>query len=313
MTDIKKIWMSVLGLCASAIALGQTPPLPPPGFTVDREKKEILIPCRMAPRKLASLPEIYPIEVVATYPTPRGQKAHETVVNFDVKPSDVHKALESLGLKAGKPARGEDGVATGAELDILLEVTDKAGTKRRVSVENVLVDRKTGKPFPPLKWHFTGSSKKQVDPSKPDLSYSADMAGTLIGIYPVTDELVVQTNLTMHEEGAIKIEIGPGLLPPEGTPVLLVIRPAAPRPAQPPLVVVPARVAAEAAVAELVHRTALVPARPAAVAITGMTSPRVADPFQHRKDVIPDHATCAEARSMAIPLPPIPRDSPSPK
>ena len=92
MTLIKRLGIGVFGLWASALALGQAAP-PPPGFTVDKEKKEILIPCKMAPRKLASLPEIYPIEVVATFPTPRGQKAHETVVNFDVKPSDVHKAL----------------------------------------------------------------------------------------------------------------------------------------------------------------------------------------------------------------------------
>ena len=150
-----RIWIAIVALSAAAVASGQAPPA---GFTVDKEKKEILIPCKIAPRKLPNLPEIYPIEVVATYAAPKGQKAHETVVNFDAKPSEIHKALESLGLKAGKPARGEDGVATGAELDVLLEFADKTGAKKRIGMETVIVDRKTGKAFPPLKWHFTGSS-----------------------------------------------------------------------------------------------------------------------------------------------------------
>ena len=49
--------------------------------------------------------EPYPLEVIATWPHPKGKKAHETIVNFSeaIKPSDVHKALESLGLTAGKP------------------------------------------------------------------------------------------------------------------------------------------------------------------------------------------------------------------
>jgi len=298
-----RIWVAIAGLWAAAVASGQAPPA---GFTVDKEKKEILIPCRIAPRKLPNLPEIYPIEVVATYPAPKGQKAHETVVNFDAKPSDIHKALESLGLKAGKPVRGEDGVVSGAELDVLLEFADKTGAKKRVGVESILVDRKTGKAFPPLKWHFTGSSVKQVDPAKPDLTYSADIAGTLIGLYPVTDELVIQTNLTMKEEGAIKIEVGPGLLPPEGKEALLILRAAAPRPAQPAAPVVSARAAAEAEGAKSVHRMTLTVARPGAVALPPFPSTSLVDPFQHRKDVVPDRATSAEARTMALPLPPIP-------
>ncbi len=113
----------------------------PDGFTVDRGKKEIAIPCKIAPRKLPNLPEIYPIEVIATWPAPKGQKAHETVVTVGVKPSEVHKALESLGLRPGKPVRGE-GRASGAELDVLLEIPRKGGQGReRLRMEALLVDR----------------------------------------------------------------------------------------------------------------------------------------------------------------------------
>src|SRR5579885_1505481 len=78
------------------------------GVTVDKDKRTITIDARVAPRKLEYLKgEIYPIEVIACWPHPKGKKAHETIVTIEAKPSDVHKALESLGLKPGKPVMGE--------------------------------------------------------------------------------------------------------------------------------------------------------------------------------------------------------------
>src|SRR3954471_12860983 len=76
-------------------------------ITVDKEKRTIVVPAKVAPRKIEDekFKEIYPIEVIATYPFPRGAKAHETVVTIEVKPSAVHKALTDMGLKPGKPAK----------------------------------------------------------------------------------------------------------------------------------------------------------------------------------------------------------------
>jgi hypothetical protein len=192
-------------------------------MVVDKEKKTITIPAVIAPRKLDYLSEIYPIEVVATWPHPRGQKAHETVVNYEVKPSDVHKALESFGLKAGKPVKGE-GKSTGPEVMIYLEIPTAAGDTQRIPIEKSLVDKKTGKTMPTLKWIFTGSVMRQPDPNKPDLAYGADISGTLIGIFPVTDETVIQTNLTIKDEPLLKMETNKKLLPPIGTKVNLIIQ-----------------------------------------------------------------------------------------
>jgi hypothetical protein len=194
------------------------------GLAVDKEKRTVTLACRIAPRKLPNLNEVYPVEVVATWPAPKGQKAHETVVEFDIKPSDVHKTLESLGLKPGKPARGEDQVASGPEVKILLELPGPGGITKRLPIERALVDRKTGKTMPALKWLFTGSVLKQPDPAKPEMVYAADLTGTLIGIFPVTDETVIQTNLTMKDEPLIKLETNTKVLPEVGTPVKLVIQ-----------------------------------------------------------------------------------------
>ena len=153
-----------------------------------------------------------------------GLKAHETVITVDVKPSEVHAALESLGLKAGKPANpgDENAKAEGAELRIALLLPNG----KSVPIEKTLVDKKTGKAMPALKWYFTGSAMKQLDPNKPDKTYGADNTLTLIGIFPVTDEVVIQSNLTMKDEPIVKMETNKALLPPEGTAVKLVITPA---------------------------------------------------------------------------------------
>jgi hypothetical protein len=190
---------------------------------VDKEKMTVSIACKVAPRKLPNLSEVYPLEVVCTLPAPKGQKAHETVVVFEGKPSDVQKALESLGAKAGKPAKGEGTKAEGHNVEIFLEIPKEGAAAERIAIEKLMVDRKTGKPLPKLKWHFTGSVMSQPDPNKPDKVFGADQTGTLIAIFPVTDETVVQSGLTLKEEKLIKLETNGKLLPAEGTAVTLVI------------------------------------------------------------------------------------------
>ena len=190
-------------------------------ITVDKANRRISIPAKIAPRKLANLKEIYPLEVVATLPTPRGQKAHETVVTFEARPSEIHKALEELGLQPGKPAKGEDARATGPEVTISLELPSAVGHPRVVPIEPAIIDIRTGKRMPPLKWHFTGSVMRQPDPDKPARVYGADLTGTLATIYPVTDEVVLQSNLTMAEESLLRLETNQNVLPAEGTPVTL--------------------------------------------------------------------------------------------
>ncbi|MBI5759238.1 MAG: hypothetical protein HZA46_12035 [Planctomycetales bacterium] len=209
--------------CLAATVLLRAQDKPKSGLTIDVPAKRLTIDCVVAPRKLEKLSEIYPIEVIATHPAPKGQKAHETVVTFDVAPSDVHKALESLGLKPGTPAKGEAAKAVGPEVKVFLEIPAAGGLPKKLAIEKTLVDRKTGKSLPPLKWFFTGSVMKQPDPNKPEKVYGADSTGTLISLFPVTDETVLQTNLTMKDEPLIKLDTAKDVLPAVGTAVKLVI------------------------------------------------------------------------------------------
>ena len=197
------------------------------GIVVDKNNRTITVDCKIAPRKMEDPKfqgKTWPIEVIACYPYPKGQKAHETVVTIEVKPSEVHKALESFGLKPGTPVRGEaKEPPQGSEVEIFLEFRDRDGRAKRLPIERTMIDPKTNKPMPKVKWRFTGSIMSKPDPSKDETVYGADMTGTLISIFPVTDETVFQTNLTMKEEKYLKLETDTRLLPPVGTPVKLVI------------------------------------------------------------------------------------------
>lgn len=190
---------------------------------VDKEARVIKINAKIAPRKLPHLQDIYPIEVIACWPHPKGKKAHETIVTIEAKPSDVHKALESLGLKAGTPVMGED-EPQGADLNMYIEATGPDGRPKRITFDKVLADRRTKKAFPKnVKWRFTGSVLSQPDPEKDDKVYGADLTGTLISIFPVTNQTVLQTNLTLKYERFMKLETNADALPPEGATVKLVL------------------------------------------------------------------------------------------
>lgn len=196
----------------------------PAGVTVDAAKKCVYVDATVAPRKLPNLDQVYPVELVAGWGSPKGKKAHEIVVAVDVNPSEVHKGLEKLGLKPGKPAKGEGAKAEGPVVNVYVEAPDGAGGTKRTPLEKILWDPKTKKPLPKTTFVFTGSVMTAPDPTRPDeKAYGADLTGSLICLFPVTDEVVLQTAWTMKEEKFLKLDVNPDALPKVGTPVKLVI------------------------------------------------------------------------------------------
>jgi hypothetical protein len=195
----------------------------PAVLKVDKQSRTVTLPCAIAPRKLPNLKDIYPIEVLATYPAPRGQKAHETLVTFDaIRPSMLHQALVQVGLKPGTPARGDNARASGPELLIFLEFVDAAGKRQKLPVHKALADR-GGKPLGKVAWHFTGSSFRRPDPEKDELVYGANLTGTLIALFPVTDDTVIQSSLTLRDESLWRLDKVQGL-PAEGAAANMVIQ-----------------------------------------------------------------------------------------
>lgn len=212
-------------MCAAHVSFGAGDKGDDGGVKVDKAKRTITIDAKIAPRKLPHLKEIYPIEVIACWEHPKGKKAHETVVTIDALPSKVHKGLVDLGLKAGKPVMGgEKEEPQGPEVNVYLEIPQDGGETKRLSIDKALVAIGTGKPFPKsVKWRFTGSVMTKPDPNKNEEIYGADFSGTLMSIFPVTNQTVLQTNLSMQYEKFMKLDTNAKVLPKEGTPVKLVI------------------------------------------------------------------------------------------
>jgi hypothetical protein len=111
----------------------------------------------------------------------------------------------------------------GPAVNVYLEVPGPDDRPRKVAIDKVLIDPKTNRPIPKVEWRFTGSVMSKPDPNKDEKVYGADLTGTLISIFPVTDQTVFQTNLTMKEEKYVKLETNKKLLPREGTPVKLIL------------------------------------------------------------------------------------------
>ncbi len=190
---------------------------------LDKQARSVSLPCRIAPRKLPTLADIYPLEVIACFPSPIGQKAHETVLTTDVKPSDLHQALLQLGLQPGAPVHGDKaGRPTGAELSLALEITDITGQTFTIPLEDALQDTSTGRTMPPLKWYFTGSARREITAGSAPV-YAADLSGTLISLFPVTAETVIQSSLEMKSRAGLRLDTDKWQLPPEEAEARLII------------------------------------------------------------------------------------------
>jgi hypothetical protein len=228
---MRMLFTSILGLSIIGVIAKGAPDAAPAasGVTVDKEKRTVTVAAKVAPRKLPNLDQVYPIELIAGWGSPKGKKAHEIVVSIDCNPSEVHKGLEALGLKPGKAAKGENTKAAGPIVNVFFELPAADGSAKRLTMDKVLLDPKSKKPAPKMTFRFTGSVMSPVDPNKPDeKKYGADLTGTLIVLFPVTDECVLQTDWTMKEEKYLKLDVNAEVLPKEGGAIKLVI--AAPKP-----------------------------------------------------------------------------------
>ena len=107
---MRPLFLTVGLILIGTLVQAAAPDDPKPTVTsviVDKDKRTVTISAKVAPRKLPNLEMVYPLELVAGWGSPKGKKAHEIIVSIDFNPSEVHKGLEALGLKPGKPAKGE--------------------------------------------------------------------------------------------------------------------------------------------------------------------------------------------------------------
>ena len=101
-----------------------------------------------------------------------------------------------------------------------------------MDLASAVVDRRTGLPLDGgastagrrVRWLFTGSALIKADPRSEEEIYGAEFSGTMVTIFPVTDETVFQSTLGMDAEALFNLEVA-GILPAIGSKVRLLIEP----------------------------------------------------------------------------------------
>lgn len=179
---------------------------------VDRTARRIEIPARV--NMVQGILEYFACQT--------GGKLHESVVEQLDRPSHLHLALLLLGLEPTESVPddklGNRIIRMGSKLRIYVEWNDvKTGAAKRLPAEGWLYSRKRKGPPKAADWVFQGSAFWNGD-------YSADSAKSVIGLIPDPTTVVgVIGNEGNPYQGMEGFEVNTAAIPPNGTPLKLVI------------------------------------------------------------------------------------------
>ena len=158
----------------------------------------------------------------------QGTRDHETVVATTCRPSVVHAAMLLAGFEPGSPAwyraDGSSGPASGDPVEVEIHIEEPTGSNRILPLSAAIDDARGASD---LRWVFAGSSFRPNPPRMgPGEYYTADYAGTIVGLTTFGDEVVAAVEVRSPEIGIDPAvwKIRPGVLPPPGSRVSLVLR-----------------------------------------------------------------------------------------
>lgn len=187
---------------------------------VDTVKRELTVS--------GSINDVTILEFVAN--TIRGHKAYESAITIDTDAITFNTALLLLGLdpkRAVVPTRHFDPVPPdGDPLDIFVDLMVRRDplslmtASRRVRVEELLFDQRTGKTLPEGPWVYTGSTFVE------DLNgrrYMAELDGVLIGFVHSPSPVIENPRAgAVDGYGSVVLNRGLGLTP--GSLITLTIK-----------------------------------------------------------------------------------------
>ena len=186
-----------------------------PFLTVDARKKEIKVDCEAIDCR-------NPLEF---FLCSTGTNEHESVLRSKVRPSHLHAALLMIGLQPGEPVHFDEQTKKwipphGPPLDLVVRFERD---KRTIELPayRLMRDIKSKKEMPPLTWIFTGSRVMENG------VYAADQTGYLVSVVNFDLTVIDIPKLASSANETLEWEINKDLAPPGGTPVTLIITPAA--------------------------------------------------------------------------------------
>lgn len=206
------------------------------GVVADLEKKEVRVASMMTDAGAKEPIEFFAISELSGH-------SYEALAICLAKPSDIHQALEKIGLQPGEPVDPASfrfwprGARVTASIRTILPGDDEA---TEFPIEQLMVTDK-GKQVTPVPWVFVGSrmvppvnDEGEID-EKADKVYASDLfspssiAATFNLVNTVFD---LPRQMTKTAQYGLTIR-NPGLPMPEAHPMILVLRPATEKEAKP--------------------------------------------------------------------------------
>ncbi len=202
-----------------------------PGVTADRATRTVRIEARATGVQKGTQTEFILIG-------PKSAHDYEAAAVSKAQPSDVHAALEFIGLKRGRPVepaslrfwpRGER-----IDAAIEWEVAGADGKKetRRIRAEETILDRRTGKTMPAEGFVFVGSFAFRNDQGEEVYAADVEDPMSVLSAFNLRATVLDIPRLGTQDELYDHQLINPDLDWKAGQPLTFVLRPA--RPEGPP-------------------------------------------------------------------------------
>lgn len=187
-----------------------------PGLRIDYRVPQVEVDCEVILRE-------GDLELFA-YAKASVPKEHESILRTRVPPQKVYQALGLIGLTPGhtlkylietKTVRP----ASGDRVDVLVRY-EKNGETVEESACGWMLDAVAKAPMKPTHWLFTGSEKMD------DGAFAADYEGTLVTVVDFPSSLLSLPTSHSESDDQLWLKANTQAIPPVGTGVTLVLRPA---------------------------------------------------------------------------------------
>lgn len=191
---------------------------PPAPLQIDRVARSVSVSGEIVLREGG-------LEFFACFPG----KEHESIVRLDCTAADLRNALIEIGLKPGKPPRVDAQTQRrigpeGDLVDVFVETRNADGTWRRRSAMDWIREIETLRPALTRPWVFTGSIQLNNG------ALAADQTGACVSVVDKSDALFGLTQFFISRLSQLWAEANTPAIPPIGTRVRVVFKPAAPLP-----------------------------------------------------------------------------------
>ena len=138
-----------------------------PGLVADRKRKRIEVLAEATGIKPGVIVEFLLIDAASS-------KGYEALLWSHARPSDIHRALEFIGIQRGHPFQPGK-LRFWPKGERVLTGIGAVGDKGRIPLESLIVNKSSGQSLPPTGFVFTGSMVVRKSQQPDATSYAADV------------------------------------------------------------------------------------------------------------------------------------------